>query len=630
MNDKLTDAQQEIKQLKALNLQLQTTLDHVGAYVFTKDREGRYSYANKMVCDLFGAPLEEVIGKKDEQFFDLEVSDELRKNDRLVLDRGESLETEETNVIATTGERRTYWSVKVPFFDEQGKITGMCGISTDITERLKLQRKVQEQKQLLDSILNNIEAHVYMKDATGRYLYVNDLTAQLYGCSQEEIVGKSDSDLMSVEEAEHFAQMDQKVLSSAKKAAGEETFVDASGELRHYWSIKIPLIQEGRVSALVGISTDVTSLVELQERLELANQTKDKFFSLISHDLRGPIGSLSIMFNEILSGGEVIPADMFETIKKTTKSTYHLLENLLSWARSQQGQLECRPLAFDLEHMCSQALAIAEVQARHKGIELNAQLMRNTFAFGDLGMLNTALRNLLNNAIKFTPNGGRVSLTQADLGDYWELSVTDTGRGLTPEQQGNLFALGKAHSEPGTDGEVGSGLGLVLCREFVTRNGGQLGVKSEPGQGTRFYFTLPKGEAPKTHEINTDAWLADLKILVVEDNPIHQESTKKALESYRLLGIATSGPGALEMAQRLGPDLILMDIDLPGYDGAQAAQKIRSQTPAKDPLLIFALTAYSKMELDARSLSDPFDGFLNKPLDPEALKTALVSLRLRP
>ena len=144
--------------------QLQSTLDQVGAYIYIKDIQGRYTFANKQVCELFGYPLDQIVGFTDEKFFDLSICNQLRLHDRQVFDLGERIESEETNVIAATGETRTYWTVKSPWRDADGKITGMYGLSTDITEHRKLEMLVQEQKLLLDTILNNVDSYVYMKD----------------------------------------------------------------------------------------------------------------------------------------------------------------------------------------------------------------------------------------------------------------------------------------------------------------------------------------------------------------------------------------------------------------------------------------------------------------------------------
>lgn len=249
-------------------LGLETTLDHVGAYVYTKDTEGKYTYANRGVCELFGCPLSEIIGFTDEKFFDLSVYQQLRQNDRRVIENGEVVKSEETSVMSATGEKRNYWTVKSPVRDANGVIIGLCGISTDITERLSLQRQVQKQKQLLDTVLDNIDAYVYMKDRDRRYLYANPSTAALLGCDKEELIGKLDADLMPQEAADRFDLMDRQVLDGGKKVSGEETFTPPGEETRYYWSTKIPLLRDGEVEAYVGISSDITEVIRLKEQFK--------------------------------------------------------------------------------------------------------------------------------------------------------------------------------------------------------------------------------------------------------------------------------------------------------------------------------------------------------------------------
>lgn len=253
--------------------ELRSVLDQVGAYVFTKDPQGRYTYANQMVCALFQRPLEEVIGCTDEAFFDLSSSNDLRVNDRRVLDLGERIEREETNIIADSGETHVYWTVKLPLRDADGNITGMCGISTDITERRRLENTVREQKLLLDSVLNNIDAYVYMKDAERRYRYANPKVAELYGLPQADITGQRDEAILTATDAQGFAIADLKVLANKEKVCTEETFVKPDGELRHYWTIKIPLLVDGEIDGLVGVSTDITEVVRLKNEFLRLSRT---------------------------------------------------------------------------------------------------------------------------------------------------------------------------------------------------------------------------------------------------------------------------------------------------------------------------------------------------------------------
>lgn len=255
-------------------------LDHVGGYVYTKDIEGRYTYVNRAVCELVGATAAEILGQTDDAFFDLSQSDTLRINDQHVMARGERVEAEEKNYIAATGEIRYFWSVKIPLRDDNGRVIGMSGISTDVTEQRNMRRQMEQQAKLLDTVLNNADAYIYMKDFDRRYLYANKNTAALVGLPQDDLIGKTDAELFSPEDAERFAQLDRDILQTGQKAHGEETFVQTNGGIRHYWSIKIPLVHDGQ-SAYVGISTDITEVIRLRNKYEeLAN--KDSLTGILS------------------------------------------------------------------------------------------------------------------------------------------------------------------------------------------------------------------------------------------------------------------------------------------------------------------------------------------------------------
>ena len=240
-------------------------LNNVGAFIYTKDLKGFYTYVNQPVLDLFDKKLDEVIGFDDSHFFDLELSKQLNKNDQKVMLKGIAVENEETNYIKSLKETRIYKVVKKPLFDNDNNIIGMCGISTDITHEKNLQKMIKSQQNLLNAVLDNADAYIYMKDIDRTFQYVNSKVAELFGDSAENIIGKKDTDVLSIKVAEHFHLSDQKVFETNEKQVIEESSEDESGELRHYISTKIPYQLEGGVPALIGFSTDVTELYALKE-----------------------------------------------------------------------------------------------------------------------------------------------------------------------------------------------------------------------------------------------------------------------------------------------------------------------------------------------------------------------------
>jgi len=222
---------------------------------------------NQLVLELFGRSREQVLGHEDSEFFDLERSNQLRDHDLQVLRSGQAIEQEELNYVRETGEQRIYWSVKKPVRDPQGQIIGLCGISTDITERKRIEAEMAEQHQLLQTVLAHVDAHIYMKDDQRRFRYVNAKTAALLNCPAADVIGRRDTEVLKPEVADALWAMDRQVFESGQAQSGEETLVDAQGRSSHYWTVKVPLKTEAGQQVLIGFSSDITELVRLREQL---------------------------------------------------------------------------------------------------------------------------------------------------------------------------------------------------------------------------------------------------------------------------------------------------------------------------------------------------------------------------
>ena len=247
-------------------------LNNIGAYVFSKDLEGKYTYVNSDVAELFQTTVSNVIGKDDSHFFDLEVSDELRQNDLNVIRNKICIESEENNVIKSTGKLHTYKTIKKPLLNSQGDVIGLTGISTDITVQKTLEAENRDQKHLLDVILNNVDAYIYMKDSNRYFKYVNSKVAELFGLPAKDIIGKRDIDVIPQEFADHFWQTDKLVFENNEKHIINEALLGADNKMHHYLSIKVPCDIKDNSNTLIGFSTDVTELYQLKEKFkQLAN-----------------------------------------------------------------------------------------------------------------------------------------------------------------------------------------------------------------------------------------------------------------------------------------------------------------------------------------------------------------------
>ncbi|MBW8333014.1 MAG: hypothetical protein K0M40_13400 [Prolixibacteraceae bacterium] len=260
-----------------------------------------------------------------------------------------------------------------------------------------------------------------------------------------------------------------------------------------YWRIKLLNNQREKLEKLVIDRTN--EIQNKNDQLKALNATKDKLFSIISHDLRSPFNTI-LGFQDLLLNDyhELSDSDRLEMIRQvhtTTNQVYDLVENLLNWSGIQTSNIKYQPAKVDLKELILDKLDLYRNIAESKGIKFNYQIPDSLFAYADIHLLETSLRNLTNNAIKFTSGGGTILIKASRQHDVIEISVTDSGTGMAQEQIDTLFDIENIQTKSGTNGEKGSGLGLLLCKEFVGKNKGTFNVKSQLGKGSTFSFTLP-------------------------------------------------------------------------------------------------------------------------------------------
>jgi len=231
-------------------------------------------------------------------------------------------------------------------------------------------------------------------------------------------------------------------------------------------------------------------------QLQQLNGTKDKFFSILGHDLKGPLNSLTSFSGLLINHTDSLTKDEIKMLAldldKSLKNLFALLENLLEWSRSQTGNIEFKPEPFDLASVLETNKELLKVQAQNKKISIDNACKAEVIVHAHRHSINTVIRNLISNAIKFTPEGGAIIINAQQAQDEVMVSVADNGVGMTPEVIGKLFRIDTKLTTKGTADEKGTGLGLILCKEFIEKNGGRIGVDSKPGEGTVFYFTLPR------------------------------------------------------------------------------------------------------------------------------------------
>lgn len=260
--------------------------------------------------------------------------------------------------------------------------------------------------------------------------------------------------------------------------------------------LELKMAKENLQQRITELSAAKIELAQTVEELKQANFTKDKFFSIISHDLMNPfsglIGFASLLVDKNRSLTDKQRDECIDHIFQLAKQGLNLLTNLLDWSRSQTGRMEVTPMVLNLKSIVDGNIKLLHNQVTTKQIQFLSTIDKKQTIFADERMLNTIIRNLLSNAIKFTQDYGKITVSAQEIGNNIEILIADTGIGMSTEVVAKLFQIGVSHTTKGTHGERGTGLGLILCKEFIERNRGTIIVTSEKGKGSQFYVYFPR------------------------------------------------------------------------------------------------------------------------------------------
>ena len=497
------------KELKVDRALLNALMDHVHDSIYFKDSQCRLVKINrKMMQNLNMTNNEEVIGKTDIEIFGEDLGQKSLKDDMHILESGESVVGIMKSRRLSNGELDWTLTDKVPVHDVEGKVLGLIGIIREINYLKKAKEDHEQERLLLRILIDNLPDYIYVKDTEGRFLAANDSVAHQHGVeSHNDLIGKTDFDFFSPELAEKYFTDEQTVINSGKGIFDyEEPTIDKNKKKERRWlsTTKIPFFDaNGNTKGIVGIGHDITEHKEMEEKLRIVyeelnelNKTKDKFFSIIAHDLKSPfqglMGFTEILVAEYCNLPEEEKKMIIKNIDELSHSTYNLLDNLLEWSRIQRGKIIFNPSIFNLKEALRPTLSLLRQTAQNKKILLECNMDENIKIDADLNILSTIMRNLVSNAIKFTMHNGKIIVSSRDIDGFIEISVIDNGVGIEKENLQNLFRIDKSVRTKGTANECGTGLGLILCKEMIEMHGGEICVESEPRIGTKFIFTLKK------------------------------------------------------------------------------------------------------------------------------------------
>jgi PAS domain S-box-containing protein len=380
-------------------------------------------------------------------------------------------------------------------------------LKEDISARERIEWELRESEKRLTGIISNLPGFVYSCKNDDDYTmdYVSEGCRVVTGYFPEDFLNNrvTFGSLIVPEERSEIRKKWDRVLAAGVHFEHEYRITNSQGEIRWIWERGFGIFSDsGELLKLEGFISDVTDRKEAEEALKVSerklislNNTKDKFFSIIAHDLKSPLSTISGFsdyINQMPLATECCDLKKYTTlIYSASSNALALLENLLEWARVQQGTIPYNPKLLPLRDIAQSAMMPLINNALNKEILLVNQIPEKIDVFCDVNMISTLIRNLINNAIKFTYNKGVVNIESIQLQDEVVVSVSDNGIGIDPDSFERLFCTENNFSSKGTNNEGGTGLGLVLCKEFAERHGGRIWAKSTLGEGSTFFFSLP-------------------------------------------------------------------------------------------------------------------------------------------
>ncbi|MCC7544640.1 MAG: PAS domain S-box protein [Aquabacterium sp.] len=536
--------------------------------------------------------------------------------------------------------------------------TAVIGLAIDVSERLKTEAALRQSEQLLRAVVEGTSDAIFIKDKQGRYLMANQATADILGCTVQDILGNDDTTVFAPATAQQLMARDQAILEEGRTQTTEEQLTTLDGEDWRFLVTKGPLLDaQGQVVGLFGMSRDITEIHQArlalqhhQEQLEavvqqrtaelnLARQeaeqlaqVKSEFLANMSHEIRTPLnGVLGLAQLGLQDTTSPSAQHLFGQIVQSGRLLLGVVNDILDFSKIEAGKLQTEAIPVNLRELLDRALAPIRQRAHDQGLTVDLHLASDLpiCIESDPLRLEQILLNLLTNAIKFTRTGG-ITLRAQRHDKRVLIQVSDTGIGMTDEQLANLFTPFTQADNSTTRRYGGTGLGLTITKRLVELLGGDIQVRSQAGQGATFEISLPLTEAPApaadtllpapppklASHSPVGSRLQGLRILAAEDNPVNQLVLGEFL---RLEGaVATfvdTGQAAIDHVRHHLPrdfDLILMDVQMPLVDGYEATRQIKAMAP---DLIIIGQTAHAMQEERQKCLQAGMADMIVKPLD---------------
>ena len=659
---------EELLRQKAAQLTLITNTAPV--FIAHCDAQARFKFVNKPYAERFGLTPEDCIGKRFSEVVGAEAYESLRQYLEVALS-GEPVDFEVEVPYAAIG-RRFMHSSYAPEFDANGKVVGFVAAITDVSERKKSEQKLIATTAKFESAFNQSGIYAGMMDLQGYLREVNDLAVDRCGYTREQVLDRLFWETPWWRGSE---EVKARIRAATEQAAAGMVFRE---ELPYWWAdgtervVEFALLpirdQDGGVMLLYPTGIDITERKQAEEEIarllteeqaarevaEQATRAKDEFLALVSHELRSPLNAM-LGWNRLLRsqrGDDPEIAKVAETVERSGKAQLQLIEDLLDSARIITGKMKLEFQPVEPVAVISAALDTVRPTADSKGVLVTTDLDPEAGQItGDPDRLQQVVWNLVSNAIKFTPSGGRVRVELRRDGAGVQIVVADTGQGINPDLLPYIFDRFRQGDSEASRRFGGLGLGLPLVKHLVELHGGSVAVESPgAGQGATFIVNLPvravKGDSgiERQEEAAIDrragrmpqtAKIEGVRALVVDDEAGARELLVATLEQYGLLvmGVDSTAAALAALESQFGDqasepfDILISDIRMPGADGYELIQRVRAHADERvSRIRAIALTAYARTEDRKRALRAGFQMHVPKPVDEEELTTVIAAL----